>query len=87
MMIGANVGVFTCKGENMKYILRSKLNDVEVILRPGDDPDENGGDRIFELYFYSETEDDHTCAYVPASEFYQFMDNIRTWAPDMRKGK
>ena len=79
------VGMFFCKGGDMKYLLRSKLNDVEVVLSPGDDPEENGGDMIFALYLYSETDDKPTCAYIPASEFYQFMDNIRTWAPDMRK--
>jgi len=87
MKIGGNVGMFTCKEKGMKYYLMSKLNDVKVILSPGEDPEENGGDRIFALYLYSEMDDDPTCAYVPASEFYQFMDNIRTWAPDMRKGK
>lgn len=82
----------------MKYIIKSLYGFGQMKLWPGDDIEGNGGDRVFHVTWEPSDEDEERMSvqeyldapmpdvlYIPASEFYQFMDNIRTWAPDMRK--
>lgn len=71
----------------MKYILQG-TDGTEICLWPHDNC-EPGENQIFSAHirYSDETKkhDDLFCADIPASEFYQFIDNIKRWAPDIRK--
>lgn len=83
----------------MKYIIKSLWNFGQMKFWDGDRPKEdNGGDQIFSITWEPSDEDAErltdkeyldaempSVLYIPVSQIYQFIENVRSWAPDVRK--
>lgn len=68
----------------MKYILDDKKHGVELAIQPSDD---DGPDHV--LWVYPRTQGDSLeipgVVYIKISQFYEFMDWLKSWAPDPRQ--